>query len=104
VQVYHPAPHDLWRWTHAGLERLFRTHANWRSLIVEPGSGTTACVGMLLAVYADVLSRRAHVHGLGAGLVAAINGGARALDARFEALRRPRPGTIFANYHVTAVA
>jgi len=23
VQVYHPAPDDLWRWTHAGLERLF---------------------------------------------------------------------------------
>ena len=23
VMVYHPSPNDLWRWTHAGLERLF---------------------------------------------------------------------------------
>jgi SAM-dependent methyltransferase len=27
VQVYHPSPVDLWRWTHAGLERLFTQSA-----------------------------------------------------------------------------
>jgi hypothetical protein len=41
---------------------------------------------------------------LGRALVSAINGGAEAVDRRFAALREPRPGTIFANYHVTAVA
>src|SRR6185369_6314414 len=24
VQVYHPSPHDYWRWTHEGLAKLFR--------------------------------------------------------------------------------
>jgi SAM-dependent methyltransferase len=104
VQVYHPAPHDLWRWTHAGIERLFRANGDWASVTVRPASGTAACVGMLASVYVDLLARRARLGPLGASLVAAINGGAHALDERFRALREPRPGAIFANYHVTAVA
>ena len=44
VQVYHPSPNDLWRWTHAGLEKLFRDNADWASLDVRPGAGTTACI------------------------------------------------------------
>ena len=35
--VYHPAPNDFWRWTHTGLERLFTTNADWRSVTVGPG-------------------------------------------------------------------
>ena len=27
--VYHPNPVDLWRWTHAGLERLFAENGDW---------------------------------------------------------------------------
>ena len=33
--VYHPAPNDFWRWTHTGLERLFTTNADWRSVSVR---------------------------------------------------------------------
>jgi len=102
VQVYHPAPLDLWRWTHEGLERLFR-QADWSSLTVAPGSGTTACLGMLVSIYLDLLAKNAHVRPLGRPLVAAINTAAEALDRRFAALREPRPGSLFANYHVTAV-
>jgi SAM-dependent methyltransferase len=104
VMVYHPAPVDLWRWTHAGLQRLFRENGEWSSLTVAPGSGATACLGMLAAIYVNLLTRRAHMAPLGRALVSAINGGAEAVDRRFAALREPRPGTIFANYHVTAVA
>ena len=32
VQVYHPSPHDYWRWTHEGLRRLFAEHAEWEEL------------------------------------------------------------------------
>jgi len=56
------------------------------------------------AIYVNLLTRRAHMAPLGRALVSAINGGAEAVDRRFAALREPRPGTIFANYHVTAVA
>jgi SAM-dependent methyltransferase len=102
VQVYHPAPVDLWRWTHAGLDRLFRENADWSSLSVRPSSGTTACLGMLVAIYADLLARRAHVAPLGRAVVAGLNRGAAALDRRSSDLREPRSGSLIANFHVVA--
>jgi SAM-dependent methyltransferase len=102
VQVYHPAPVDLWRWTHAGLDRLFRENADWSSLSVRPSSGTTACLGMLVAIYADLLARRAHVPALGRALAAGLNRGAAALDRRSTDLREPRSGSLIANFHVVA--
>ena len=103
VQVYHPNPVDLRRWTHAGLHQLFREHATWASLTVNPASGTAACVGMLVSIYVDLLARRTHAAPVGRLLVAGINSGAAVIDRRSRLLREPRPGTIFANYHVIAV-
>ncbi len=102
VQVYHPNPVDLWRWTHAGLERLFRENGDWSALSVKPSSGTTACLGVLVVHYLDLVAKRAHVRPLVVPLVGAVNGAARAIDAVSPGLREPRPGTIFANYHVVA--
>ena len=102
VQVYHPAPVDLWRWTHAGLDRLFRENADWSSLSVRPSSGTTACLGMLVAIYADLLARRVHLAPLGRAAVAGLNRGAAALDRRSSDLNEPRSGSLIANYHVVA--
>jgi SAM-dependent methyltransferase len=104
VQVYHPAPDDLWRWTHAGLERLFADNGDWRSVTVTPSSGTTACVGMLISIYVAQVTKRARVQPLGRAVIAGINRSARAIDARSELLRSTRPGTIHANYHVVAEA
>jgi SAM-dependent methyltransferase len=102
VQVYHPSPNDLWRWTHAGLERLFRDNAAWAALDVRPGAGTTACLGMLTAHYLDLLARRAHLRRAARPLVALVNAVAESVDGRVASLREPQPGTIFANYHVVA--
>jgi SAM-dependent methyltransferase len=102
VQVYHPNPVDLWRWTHAGLERLFRENGDWSAVSVTPGSGTTACLGMLVVHYLDLVAKRAHVRPLVVPFVGAVNATARAIDAVSPGLRDPRPGTIFANYHVVA--
>jgi SAM-dependent methyltransferase len=104
VQVYHPAPEDLWRWTHSGLERLFRENGDWSAVRVQPGSGTTACVAMLAAYYVHHVAERTHARTLGRLVIAGLNRGAEALDRRSEFLRGPRPGTIHANYHVTADA
>ena len=103
VQVYHPDPVDLRRWTHTGLRRLFEDNGDWSSLEVVPSSGTTACVGMLIALYVDLLARQARVGSLGRVVVAGVNTTAAALDRRIRRLREPGPGTIFANYHVTAL-
>ena len=104
VQVYHPAPDDLWRWTHAGLERLFRENADWSEVTVRPASGTAACVGMLVSIYIDLAARRARVGAAGRAVVAGINRAAAAVDGRSARLREPGPGSIHANYHVTAIA
>jgi SAM-dependent methyltransferase len=102
VQVYHPAPDDLWRWTHAGLERLFSANGAWSSLTVRPGGGTAACLGMLVTTYIELLAGRAGARGAVRPLVAAVNAAAEAVDRRSPSLREPVPGTLFANYHVTA--
>jgi SAM-dependent methyltransferase len=105
VYVYHPNPEDLWRWTHTGLDRLFRDNGDWSSVGVAPGSGTTACIAMLLAHYIDLLAKGAGIRPLARPLVAGLNRGAAAIDSRAPRLRDPgQPGTIFANYHVEAVA
>jgi SAM-dependent methyltransferase len=106
VQVYHPSPkEDLWRWTHAGLERLFTEHGTWDAVTVRPGSGTTACVGMVLSIYVDLLVRKRLKAGWASSrLVAGINRAAAALDRRSPELREPRPGALFANLHVVAEA
>ena len=103
VQVYHPNPVDLQRWTHAGLRLLFEGSADWSTLTVTPGSGTTACVAMLVSIYLDLLARRGRVEPLGRAVVAGVNTAARAIDRSSRVLREPGPGTIFANYHVTAI-
>lgn len=103
IQVYHPDPVDLWRWTDEGLRRLFAENAEWSSLTVVPGAGTAASVGMLVALYVDLLARQLRVGPLGRSVVAALNATAASVDRRSPRLREPRPGTIFANYHVTAI-
>ncbi len=102
VMAYHPSPTDYWRWTHAGLEKLFADNGAWASVRVTPASGTTACLGMLLAMYLDLAFRRARVGALARPLVSGINVAAGAIDRRSARLREPGPGSLFANYHVVA--
>jgi SAM-dependent methyltransferase len=102
VYVYHPVPHDRWRWTHEGLEYLFREHADWCSVSVRPGSGTTACLVMLGTVYLDIACQRIRMRWLGWPVIALLNGLARVTDAHVALLRDPVPGALFANLHVKA--
>jgi SAM-dependent methyltransferase len=104
VMIYHPSPSDLWRWTHEGLERLFLTNASWATVSVRPAAGTTATLALLLSIYIDLASRRAHVAPLGRLAIRALHALGGAVDARAAILREPGPGTLHANYHVTAVA
>ena len=104
VMVYHPSPGDYWRWTHAGLERLFRENADWSAVTVSPASGTTACLGMTISLFIDLLAKRARLRRPAGALVAGINRAAAGVDARVAALRELRPGALIANYHVAADA
>lgn len=102
VMPYHPSPTDYWRWTHAGLEKLFAENGTWSSVRVTPASGTTACLGMLVSMYLDLGFRRARLGFVAKPLVAAINTVATAIDDRSSRLREPGPGSLFANFHIVA--
>ncbi len=104
VMAYHPSPTDYWRWTHAGLEKLFLDSGDWASVRVTPSSGTTACLGMLFSMYLDLSFRRLHLGVVARPLVAGVNTIAEAIDNGSERLREPSPGTLFANFHVVAEA
>ena len=103
VMVYHPNPVDYWRWTHEGLAHLFRGAGEWASVTVTAGSGTTACVAMLVAIYLDHTLRRARLRFLRRPLIGTLNRTAAHLDGLHGMLREPRAGTIAANYNVVAV-
>jgi SAM-dependent methyltransferase len=102
VMSYHPSPTDYWRWTHAGLEKLFVDSASWASVRVTPASGTSACVAMIVSVYLDLGFRRMRMGALARPLVAGINRAAGAIDSRSAWLREPGPARLFANFHVVA--
>jgi SAM-dependent methyltransferase len=102
VMPYHPSPTDYWRWTHAGLEKLFVDNGAWASVRVTPASGTTACLGMLIAMYLDLGFRRVGLGVAARPLVASINTIATGIDSRSARLREPGPGGLFANFHVVA--
>jgi SAM-dependent methyltransferase len=103
VMLYHPNPQDLWRWTHAGLQRLFDGAGGWSVVTVDPGAGSAECVGMLVANYVHLLAKRAGLAAFAGPLIGGINTVAFALDRRVALLRDPVPGSLFANLHVTAV-
>jgi SAM-dependent methyltransferase len=99
VQVYHPSPQDLWRWTHEGLRRLFEGNAHWSSLTVEPAAGSASALAMLLGTYVEIALRRTV---LARPPVWALNTAGAAIDGRSARLREPRPGSLIPNFHVTA--
>jgi SAM-dependent methyltransferase len=105
VMPYHPSPTDYWRWTHAGLEKLFADNGEWASVRVTPASGTTACVAMIVSLNVSLFFRRFRLGAVARPLIAALNGTAEVIDARATRLRAAdQPGTLFANFHVLAEA
>jgi SAM-dependent methyltransferase len=102
VMPYHPAPTDYWRWTHTGLEKLFVENADWGSVRVTPSSGTTACLGMLISIYLDLVFRRVRLGLAAKPLIAAINTVGMSVDRRSKYLTEPGHSSLFANFHVVA--
>ena len=104
VQVYHPSPHDYWRWTHEGLRRLFEEAAAWASVRVEPAAGTASTLAMLAGTFVEIGCRRAGVPAAARPPVWLLNRAGAALDRRVRELREPVPGSLAANLHVVALA
>jgi SAM-dependent methyltransferase len=99
---YHPGPVDYWRWTHTGLARLFNDNADWRSVGITSGAGTAAALGLLLALYIDLLAKRAHVVWAGKLVIYGINTAAAALERHSLSLRELSPGSLTIDFHIVA--
>jgi SAM-dependent methyltransferase len=102
VQCYHPAPEDYWRWTHTGLERLFRRNGEWSRVDVRPAGGIASALTAMRVLYLDLAFQKVGLRPLGRPLVALANTVAAGLDRRYAALRDLRPGSLFVNYHLVA--
>lgn len=102
VMLYHPNPQDLWRWTHTGLEKLFRD-AGFDEVTVTPGAGSAEALAFLTGHYVHLLAKRAGLARLARPVISVLNAAAAALDRRVALLREPVPGALFANLHVVAV-
>ena len=105
VFVYHPAPadsdQDYWRWTHSGLARLLRIAGAWGDVRVLATRNVIACLAYLVAWYLD--DALAAGEPLRRVVIGSINRLAAALDSRYPpTLRVPAPGSMTANYLVSA--
>lgn len=97
---YHPLPDGLLAHDPRRLEKRFADNGTWESVKVTPASGTTACLGMLFAMYLDPGLRRVWLGALAQPLFAVINTVAMGLDTHSSRLCEPGPGGLFANLHV----
>lgn len=103
VMPYHPSPTDYWRWTHAGLEKLFASNGRWASVTVTPASGTAACIAMILSINLSLFLRRLRLGVAAPPIVSTLNLAAGLVDTYSPRLRASgQPGTLFANLHVVA--
>ena len=105
VFVFHPAPppdRDYWRWTHAGLARLFRSAGRWSEIRVQPNGELVSCIAYL---FTRLLGwPLGGVPGRVRGAVFwLVNRAAELLERRLPAdLHVPSPGSLTANYVVAA--
>ena len=103
VFLYHPDPGDYWRWTGAGLERLFRTTGDWREVTITPNWEAVACIGYLICQYVDEVGKRLGSERLRRAMLWTINTVARAVDKRFPPnARGANAGSLSSNYLVSA--
>jgi SAM-dependent methyltransferase len=78
--IYHPHPVDYWRWTSAGLEKLFRD-AGFREVSVVGTEGIASSIGCLASYYlATFCERVGWLHWMSAWLVTPVSWVAPRID------------------------
>lgn len=57
VMVYHPTPHDYWRWTQEGLRKLFSAH-EFRRVELVPIGGSFSTLSFLAGWYVHLFANK----------------------------------------------
>jgi SAM-dependent methyltransferase len=102
VKPYYPHPYDYWRWTHAGLVRLFSGAGSWRTIEVYPNGGNATALGYLFALELGAALKKARARALAPPLTFLVNLLAWNLDRGYRRLFPHRPPDLVANYLVVA--
>lgn len=103
VYRYHPNPEDYWRWTHAGLERLFRMCGQWEQVDVYPNGGEATAFAYLLSAEVYGAASKLGFAAASAPLIFFTNVAAWNLDRALKPYYRNHPPALSANYLVVGV-
>jgi SAM-dependent methyltransferase len=99
---YHPNPEDYWRWTHAGLQRLFEDAGQWSRLEVIANGSTPVALGYLVNSEIAALLGKVGVASLWGPANLVTNAVTWRLDRLWRRLFGHRPPSLAANYLVVA--
>lgn len=107
VARYHAAPEstveDYWRWTHAGLERLFRMTGSWTEVQVIPNGGTGAGLAYLIGREFEIVLSKLRLPFVAAPVSLTLNILGGSADRLFRRLYPTRPPDLAPNYLAVAV-
>jgi len=86
------------------LQKVVNAAGDWSDIGVQPNGEVVACLAYIVAQFVDEFGRRIRFGALRRGLLYVLNTLAVAIDRRFPFRARvPEPGSLSANYLVTAV-
>ena len=102
VMIYHPNPDDYWRWTHAGLWRLFEDNGSWSRIDVYPNGGTGSALAYLAGHLINITAATVRLSWAVRPLIATMNLVGWTLDRLDRRLRRERPPHLAPSYLVVA--
>jgi SAM-dependent methyltransferase len=107
VAPYHAAPgssyNDYWRWTHAGLERMFREAGPWRRVEVFPNGGEASALAYLFGRELEIVAAKLGIKIAATPFVLALNLLAWNVDRGLGRLSSSHPPHLAPNYLTVAI-
>lgn len=107
VFVYHPDPptsdQDYWRWTEAGLRKLFNDEAEWARMAVDRQGEVLAALAFVGCQYVDAALGRTPLRRMSPRVVSGVNAVTERLDRKFPPRARDgAAGSMSANFLLVA--
>jgi SAM-dependent methyltransferase len=107
VALYHATAgspiDDYWRWTHSGLERMFRATGRWRQIEVLPNGETASAFAYLIGREFENVASKLRVRLAAAPFVVLLNAAAWSIDGAIRRRASSRPPHLAPNYLVVAI-
>jgi SAM-dependent methyltransferase len=102
IAPHHPNPNDYWRWTKAGLERLFITAADWADVEIHANGGSATTIVYLTGGELNKVAGKLGLVPLSNAIVLLLNTIAWRLDQVLLRTYPERFADLSANYLVVA--